>query len=73
MNINKEIENAKIINWTKEIKSIANELCNKKKNDIDLFVQILNGQIYEEAQEIFSNRKKIGYYDKMNVPMEYNL
>lgn len=73
MNLNKEIENAKILNWVKEIKTIANELCEKKQFEKDLMMQILNGQIYEEAQQIFCNRKKIGYYDKMNMKAECNL
>ena len=41
--------------------------------DIDLMVDVLNGNIYEAAQEEFKREKMAGLYDSMNMPVEYNL
>ena len=73
MNLEKEIENAKIFNWCVEICKIADKLCLEKKNEVDLMIQILNGDIISQAQDIFSMNKKLGKYDNMNMPKEVNL
>ena len=69
----KEILNAKAFNWAKIINEKCDRICEERKNDVDLTVDILNGTIYEQAQEEFGKEKMLGLYDSMNMPVEYNL
>ena len=69
----KQILQAKAYNWANIIKDKCNRICQERITDIDLMVDVLNGNIYEAAQEEFKQEKMAGLYDSMNMPVEYNL
>ena len=70
--IEEEIKISKAKNWAKIIAENANYICDIRKNDLDLFIDILNGEIYAQAQEMFAQQLKDGKYDGMLMPVEYN-
>lgn len=69
----KQLLEARAFNWAKIIQEKCDMICEQRKNDVDLTVDILNGKIYEQAQEEFKREKQAGLYDSMNMPVEYNL
>ena len=69
----KQILEAKAYNWAKIIKDKCNRICQERITDVGIMVDILNGNIYEAAQEEFKKEKMAGLYDSMNMPVEYNL
>ena len=73
MNLQAEIEHAKALNWARIIRQKADRICEERKNDVDLMIQILNGDIFAMAQDEFAKDKKMGKYDSMNMPIEVNL
>lgn len=73
MNLEAEIEYAKTLNWARIITQKADRICKEKENEVDLMIQILNGDIFAMAQDEFAKDKKMGKYDSMNMPIEYNL
>ena len=73
MNLEEEILYAKALNWARIISQKADRICEERKNDVDLMIQILNGDIFAMAQDEFAKDKAMGKYDSMNMPIEYNL
>lgn len=73
MNLKAEIENAKALNWAKEICKISDRICKEREHEPDIMIQILNGDIFSMAQDEFAKKKKMGKYDDMNMPIEVNL
>ena len=73
MNLQAEIEHAKALNWARIISQKADRICKEKENEIDLMIQILNGDIFAMAQDEFAKEKAMGKYDAQNMPIEYNL
>lgn len=73
MNLEKEILLQRGKNWAKLVSQRADKLCELRKNDTDLMIQILNGQIFDEAVEQIALEIKCGLYDKMLLPIEVNL
>lgn len=73
MNLQAEIEHAKALNWARIISQKADRICKEKENEVDLMIQILNGDIFAMAQDEFAKDKAMGKYDSMNMPIEYNL
>lgn len=67
-----EILLAKGKNWAKLVSARADKLCEIRKNNVDLMIQILNGSIFEEAVNQIALEIKCGLYDKMLVPIEYS-
>ena len=63
----KQIEEAKIINWANVIAGKVEVLTEKYRNHINLFGMILNGDIIAEAQEEFCREKAQGLYDSQNI------
>lgn len=49
MTLDDEILLAKGKNWAKLVTERADKLCELRKNDVDLMIQILNGDIFDEA------------------------
>jgi len=68
-----EIQNAKAKNWAKLVEDRANKLCEIRQNDTDLFVQLLSGDIFNEAVDQIALEIQAGLYDEMLMPREYNL
>lgn len=73
MNLQAEIEHAKALNWARIISQKADRICEERKNDVDLMIQILNGDIFAMAQDEFARDKAMGKYDSQNMPIEVNL
>ena len=73
MNLEEEILYAKVLNWARIISQKADRICEERKNDVDLMIQILNGDIFAMAQDEFAKDKALGKYDSMNMPIEVNL
>ena len=64
---------AKGKNWARLVAQRADKLCEIKQNEDDLFIQLLSGDIFEQAVEQIQLEIKAGLYDKMLMPKEYNL
>ena len=73
MNLEEEILLAKGRNWAKLVSERADKLCELRQNDSDIMVQILSGDIFEEAVNQIALEIKAGCYDKMLMPAEYNI
>lgn len=67
-----EILLAKGRNWAALVTERADKLCEIRKNETDLMIQILNGSIFDEAVNQIALEIKAGLYDKMLIPVEYN-
>ena len=70
MNLKAEIDYAKKVNWAREICRIADKICMDRINDPSVMVDLLNGDIFAEAQDQFAKDKKMGKYDEMNILKE---
>lgn len=73
MNLEEEILYAKALNWARIISQKADRICEERKNDVDLMIKILNGDIFAMAQDEFAKDKAMGKYDSQNMPIEVNL
>ena len=73
INIKEEAHRAKVANWVRAIALIADKICEERKNDPDLMIDMLNGEIYLQAQERFVELKKRGLLDSQNMPIHCNL
>ena len=70
MNLQAEIDYAKSVNWASEICRIADKICKEREHEPDIMIQILNGDIFAQAQDQFAKDKKLGKYDEMNILKE---
>lgn len=73
INIKEEAHRAKVANWVRAIALIADKICEERKNDPDLMIDMLNGEIYLQAQERFVELKRRGLLDSQNMPIHCNL
>lgn len=73
INIKEEAHRAKVANWVRAIALIADKICEERKNDPDLMIDMLNGEIYLQAQERFVELKKRRLLDSQNMPIHCNL
>lgn len=64
---------AKGKNWAKLVTERADLLCELRKNEPDLMVQILSGDLFNEAVNQIAIEIKSGLYYKMLIPKEYSL
>ena len=69
MNLRKEILLARSKNWARLITEKTNRICKERQGDIDLMIQILNGDIYDQAQKEIADEIKNGKLDKMLMPI----
>ena len=72
MMLEEEVFQAKARNWAKLVAKRADRLCEIRQNDDDLFIQILNGKIFDDAVNQIALEIQSGLYDKMLIPIEYN-
>ena len=70
MNLEEEFLYAKALNWARIISQKADRICKEKENEVDLMIQILNGDIFAMAQDEFAKDKAMGKYDAMNILKE---
>ena len=68
-----ELFQAKARNWAKLVSERADKLCELRKDDDDIFIQLLTGKIFDEAVEQIALEIKSGLYDEMLMPRECNL
>ena len=73
MNLEQEIFEARGKNWAKLVSMRADKITEQRKYDDDLMIQILNGDIFNEAVDQIALEIQAGLYDKMLMPIEYNL
>lgn len=71
--MDEELLIAKGKNWAKLVTERADLLCEIRKNEPDLMIQILSGDLFNEAVNQISLEIKSGLYDKMLIPIENNL
>lgn len=71
--LQEKIYEAKAKNWAKLVQDRADELCEIRKNDDDIFIQLLTGKILEDAVEQIALEIKCGLYDNMLMPKENDL
>ena len=69
MNLKKEILLARGKNWARLMNEKINRICYEKKDDIDLMIKLINGDIYDQAQKEIADEIKIGKLDKMLIPI----
>ena len=70
MNLQEEIDYAKSVNWAREICRIADKICMDRIDDPSVMIDLLNGEIFAQAQDQFAKDKKMGKYDDMNILKE---
>lgn len=73
MDLEQEILKTKGKNWARLVSQRADKITELRKNDDDLMIQILNGDIFNEAVDQIALEIRAGLYDKMLMPVEYNL
>lgn len=73
MNLEQEILEARVKNWAKLVFQRADQIAEQKEHDDDLMIQILNGDIFNEAVDQIALEIQMGLYDKMLMPVERNL
>lgn len=73
MKLEDEILIAKGKNWATLVSKRADEISEARKNNDDLMIQILNGDIFDEAVNQIALEIQLGMYDKMLMPIECNL
>lgn len=69
MNLKKEILLSRGKNWARLMNEKINRICYEKKDDIDLMIKLINGDIYDQAQKEIADEIKIGKLDKMLIPI----
>lgn len=73
MNIEQEILEARGKNWAKLVSQRADQIAEQRRHNDDLMIQILNGDIFDEAVNQIALEIQMGLYDKMLMPIECNL
>ena len=62
-----QFEEAKAINWAIAVQEKVQRLTEESRNDIDLYIKIINGTFQEQAHEEFCYEKTQGIYDNQNI------
>ena len=68
-----KIYEAKAKRWAQLVSERADKLCELRKDEDDLFIQLLTGKIFEDAVDQIALEIQSGLYDDMLMPKEYNL
>ena len=68
-----KIYEAKAKRWAQLVSERADKLCEIRKDEDDLFVQLLTGKIFEDAVDQIALEIQSGLYDEMLMPKECNL
>lgn len=68
-----KIYEAKAKRWAQLVSERADKLCEIRKDDDDIFIQLLTGKIFDEAVDQIALEIKSGFYDEMLMPKECNL
>lgn len=70
MNLREEILLARGKNWARLIVEKTNRICKERQCEVDLMIEILNGSIFEQAQNEIAYELKTGQLDKMLMPIK---
>lgn len=70
MTLSEEIFYAKAKNWARLVTQRADKLCEIRKDDDDVFIQILSGKIFTDAVDQIALEIQSGLYDGMLMPKE---
>lgn len=73
MNIEQEIFEARSKRWAQLVAQKADQITRERQHCTDLMIQILNGDIFNEAVDRVALDIQNGCYDKMLMPIECNL
>lgn len=73
LTLKQEINKARRYNFLRRVEENYNELAEERKDNLDIFIQICNGQLREDAITLTRIRKQLGMYDSMFMPVEVNL
>lgn len=73
MILEEQIFNAKAKRWAELVSKRADKLCEIRKDEPDVFIQLLTGKIFDDAVEQIALEIQSGLYDDMLMPKEYNL
>ncbi len=65
--LSQQKDEAKAINWSIDVQEKVQKLTEESKNDIDLYIKIINGTFQELAHEEFCIEKAQGLWDAQNV------
>lgn len=69
MGLQQDILIARGKNWARRVMQKADELCEQRKDDIGLMLDILSGNIYDRAQALVAEELKTGVVDGMFIPI----
>lgn len=70
MNLREEILLARGKNWARLIVEKTNRICKERQGEVDLMIEILNGSIFEQAQNEIAYELQTGQLDKMLMPIK---
>ena len=67
-----KILEAKGKRWAQLVSERADKLCEIRKDEPDVFIQLLTGKIFDDALEQIALEIQCGLYDEMLMPKELN-
>ncbi len=59
--------------WAELVSKRADKLCEIRKDEPDVFIQLLTGKIFDDAVDQIALEIQSGLYDEMLMPKECNL
>ena len=68
-----KIYEAKAKRWAQLVSERADKLCEIRKDEDDIFIQLLTGKIFDDAVNQIALEIQSGLYDEMLMPKECNL
>lgn len=68
-----KIYEAKAKRWAQLVSERADKLCEIRKDEDDIFIQLLTGKIFDDAVDQIALEIQSGFYDDMLMPKECNL
>lgn len=68
-----KILEAKAKRWLQLVSERADKLCEIRKDEEDIFIQLLTGKIFDDAVDQIALEIQSGLYDEMLMPKECNL
>lgn len=68
-----KIYESKAKRWAQLVSERVDKLCEIRKDEDDIFIQLLTGKIFDDAVDQIALEIQSGLYDEMLMPKEYNL
>ena len=73
MTLQEKIMEARGKRWAELVSKRADKLCEIRKDEPDIFIQLLTGKIFDDAVDQIALEIQPGLYDEMLMPKECNL